>query len=58
MVSARCASPTGGSCAFGRAEILRTRGRFTWHHAAAELARIYAAVLAPHRARLATVVSR
>ncbi len=44
--------------AFGRAGILRTRGRFTWRHAAAELARIYAAVLAPHRSRLVTVVSR
>jgi glycosyltransferase involved in cell wall biosynthesis len=44
--------------AFGRAGILRARGRFTWRHAAAQLARIYAGVLEPHRSRLATVVSR
>jgi D-inositol-3-phosphate glycosyltransferase len=42
--------------AFGRAGILRMRGRFTWRHRAAELARIYAAALAPQRSRLATVV--
>ena len=43
--------------AFGRAGILRMRGGFTWRHRAAELARVYAAALAPHRSRLATVVS-
>jgi glycosyltransferase involved in cell wall biosynthesis len=44
--------------AYGRAGVRRVRAGFTWRHAAAALARIYAAVLAPHRARLATAASR
>jgi glycosyltransferase involved in cell wall biosynthesis len=44
--------------AYGRAGIRRVRAGFTWRHAAAALARIYAAVLSPHHARLATAASR
>jgi D-inositol-3-phosphate glycosyltransferase len=44
--------------AYGRAGIRRVRAGFTWRHAAGALARVYAAVLAPHRARLATAASR
>lgn len=44
--------------AYGRAGVRRVRAGFTWRHSAAALARIYAAVLAPHRARLAAAVSR
>ncbi len=44
--------------AYGRAGIRRVRAGFTWRHAAAALARVYAAVLSPHHARLATAASR
>lgn len=43
--------------AYGRAGIRRMRAGFTWRHVATELARGYAAMLAPHRARLANAVS-
>jgi glycosyltransferase involved in cell wall biosynthesis len=41
-------------------ELGRAYGRagFTWRHAADALARVYAAVLAPHHARLGTAASR
>jgi glycosyltransferase involved in cell wall biosynthesis len=45
--------------AFGRAGIRRVRASFTWRQVAMDLARVYAAVLEPHGARLAaTVVGR
>jgi glycosyltransferase involved in cell wall biosynthesis len=44
--------------AYGRAGIRRVRAGFTWRHAAAALARIYATVLAPLHSRLATAASR
>jgi glycosyltransferase involved in cell wall biosynthesis len=44
--------------AYGRAGVRRVRAGLTWRHSAEALARIYAAVLAPHRARLAAAVSR
>ena len=43
--------------AYGRAGIRRVRAGFTWHHVAMALARVYAAVLAPHHARLAAAAS-
>jgi hypothetical protein len=44
--------------AYGRAGIRRVRAGFTWRHAAEALARVYAAVLTPLHARLATAASR
>jgi len=44
--------------AYGRAGIRRVRAGHTWRHAAGELARLYASVLAPHHARLAAAASR
>jgi D-inositol-3-phosphate glycosyltransferase len=44
--------------AYGRAAIRRVRAGLTWRHAATALARVYAEVLAPYRARLAAAASR
>jgi glycosyltransferase involved in cell wall biosynthesis len=43
--------------AYGRAGIRCVRAGFTWRHIAARAAQAYVAVLAPHRARLASAVS-
>jgi hypothetical protein len=43
--------------AYGRAGIRRMRAGFTWRHVAARAAQAYVAVLAPHRARLASAVT-
>jgi glycosyltransferase involved in cell wall biosynthesis len=42
--------------AYGRAGIRRVRAGFTWHHVAAQMAGVYASVLLPLRARLASAV--
>ena len=43
--------------AYGRGGVLRVRTGLTWYHMATAIACVYAAVLAPHRARLAAAAS-